>query len=192
MRIRPVEHNDLTWLAEQRNRPELRRWFRQPTLLTSQDQERWFTGIQSFGPSFIIENAIEDPLTRTGCNSFRVGYASLNHVNWVTRSAEFSLFISPEHQKLGLGGQALKWLLDHAFLDLNLHLVYGEVFAGNPAMRLYEGMGFKQDGILRDRAFKEGSYHSSYMISITQDEWRSRQDDLSRMENARMQMGDEG
>ena len=42
MLIRPMERDDLDWVREQRNRPECRKWFRQPNLITKEHQEEWF------------------------------------------------------------------------------------------------------------------------------------------------------
>ena len=163
MEVRPVCQEDLNWLADQRNRPELRRWFRQPSLLSEQDQGTWYQSIRAFGPTFILHEGLK-----------RLGYISLNHIQWTHRTAEFSIFVIPEVQGKGYGGTGLAWLLDHAFNDLNLHLVYGEVFSGNPGMTLYKKLGFVQEGTLRDRYFKDGAYQPCDMISITEKEWRAR------------------
>ena len=56
---------------------------------------------------------------------------------------------------------------------MKLHRVDLKVLDYNKrAIRCYEKCGFKIDGILRDSAFIEGSFHSDIIMSILEDEWK--------------------
>ncbi len=167
--LSPVEQEHLTWLRDQRNRAELNRWFRQPWMLTTSDQEKWFHSLQNREKHCFIVTAAAGESSRA---SQKVGYVALNQVNFITRTAEFSIFIVPEFQAHGYGKKALEKLFAFAFDNLNMHLIWGEVYEGNPALALYLKMGFRKEGVLRDRAFKEGRYWSSTILSLTENEWR--------------------
>jgi RimJ/RimL family protein N-acetyltransferase len=50
-------------------------------------------------------------------------------------------------------------MLQHAFGDLNIHRVYLSVLADNArAIRLYERIGFRHEGVQREAVFKCGRY----------------------------------
>jgi RimJ/RimL family protein N-acetyltransferase len=106
-----------------------------------------------------------DPLTN-------IGVAGLTSIDRHNRSAEFSLYIAPEHQKKAYGAKALELLLYHGFEDMGLNRIWGEVFAGNPAMHMFQKLGFKAEGCLRDTYWKHGEFIDSHMISMLAREFR--------------------
>jgi diamine N-acetyltransferase len=100
-----------------------------------------------------------------------VGICGLTSIDHVGRTAEFSILINSVFRRKGLAGKALKTLLWHGFSDLNLNLIWGETFVGNPAISLYERLGFTKEGTLRERYFKEGAYIDTHVYSIKRDEF---------------------
>jgi RimJ/RimL family protein N-acetyltransferase len=73
---------------------------------------------------------------------------------------------APDHQKEGYGKQALQALINHGFLDWGFNRIWGEVFDGNPAMKIFEGLGFQADGICREAYFRNGGFCDSHIISV--------------------------
>jgi RimJ/RimL family protein N-acetyltransferase len=70
-----------------------------------------------------------------------------------------------------LAKKALKMLFKFGFDDLNLHLIWGETFDGNPACALFERIGMEKEGTRRDFYFKEGKFISCHLYSITSDQF---------------------
>ena len=89
-----------------------------------------------------------------------VGVAYLLGIDWISRSAEFSIQIGVESARgQGIGETATRQTLAHAFDDLNLHRIHLTALASNTrAIKLYEKMGFRAEGLLRQAAFKKGRY----------------------------------
>jgi Acetyltransferases, including N-acetylases of ribosomal proteins len=132
-------------------------------LISDLDQKQWF------------EKQNNDPHTHmytVWCKANRVGAAGLTSHDFQNRRAEFSLYIDPEKQENGIGTAALKTLLNHGFKNLNLHSIWGETFEDNKAMKMFESLGFKQEGVRRDFYFKKGKYINAYLYSILEDEWK--------------------
>lgn len=76
------------------------------------------------------------------------------------------------HLGKGYGTEAMRLAVDYGFRVLKLHRIGLDVFDFNPrAIRVYEKIGFKQEGIQRDTLFYDGEYHSSIMMAILEDEW---------------------
>lgn len=155
-----MEVRDLEWVRNERNRPENRQWFRQDHLISQAEQERWFARTDM--RSFVIDDSGEE-----------IGVVSLSHLDAVARKCEFSIMISPEKRNKGHGSKALCSLLEHAFNDLNMNMVYSDVFVSNPALQMYEKIGFKRYGILPNWYWKDGKYVDSVVIAITKDEFNS-------------------
>jgi diamine N-acetyltransferase len=59
----------------------------------------------------------------------------------------------------GYGTAAVNTMVNYAFDELRLHLIYGYIGTQNiPSQKLFEKCGFVQEGIMRQRVFKRGEY----------------------------------
>jgi RimJ/RimL family protein N-acetyltransferase len=106
-------------------------------------------------------------------NDLHIGNVNLTAISWINRSAEFSIMLGDKSQwGKGLGTEATKLMLKHAFEELNLHRVYLTVRNDNEsAMKLYEKAGFKQEGIMRESVFKNNKYVTMNLMSILKNEF---------------------
>ncbi|OUQ86314.1 GNAT family N-acetyltransferase [Brevibacillus brevis] len=104
-----------------------------------------------------------------------IGITSLIQIDLKNRNAECIIDIGEkEYWGKGYGREALKLLLDYAFLEMNLHRVSLRVFSFNErAIKLYERLGFKQEGISRQFLFREGKWHDIVHMGILQQEYIS-------------------
>ncbi|MGK5511337.1 GNAT family N-acetyltransferase [Brevibacillus formosus] len=102
-----------------------------------------------------------------------IGITSLIQIDLKNRNAECIIDIGEkEYWGKGYGREALKLLLDYAFLEMNLHRVSLRVFSFNEkAIKLYERLGFKQEGISRQFLFREGKWHDIVHMGILQQEY---------------------
>jgi len=97
-----------------------------------------------------------------------VGLVSLTGIDPVHRRAEFHLLIGRRdlHGR-GIGTDATRLMLKHAFNDLNLHRVFLSVLAHNAAaIRVYEKAGFVREGTARESAYKRGRYEDMLQMAI--------------------------
>jgi RimJ/RimL family protein N-acetyltransferase len=148
-----------TW----RNDPAIWKWCRQNDAISDVAQERWFERQAA-------DQTIKMYWIQVG--ECRVGVCGLTSIDRENRRAEFSLYIDPKEQGRGLARKALRTLLHHAFRNLNLHLVWGESFDGNPAIKLFRSLGFVCEGVRQDFYFRDGAYIDALLFSITEDQWR--------------------
>jgi RimJ/RimL family protein N-acetyltransferase len=73
----------------------------------------------------------------------------------------------------GYGSEAIRLVVNHGFKELNLHRISLEVFDFNPrAIHVYEKVGFKREGVMRDALFYDGEYHNTIMMGILESEWQ--------------------
>ena len=153
-----IEPTDLEQMRRWRNDERIRKWCRQTDLIAPHEQEAWFLGCRE--KMFAIRHSGK-----------LVGVAGLTSVDTVARRAEFSLYIGPQHWRKGLARAALKTLFRHGFDSLNLHLIWGETFDGNPALSLFKSLGMVVEGVRRDFYYKGGKYINASLISIKKDEF---------------------
>lgn len=93
------------------------------------------------------------------------------------------------HWGQGYGRDAVRTLLDYAFLHRNAHKVWLEVAEDNErAIRCYKSCGFVQEGRIRENAWRDGRYVDELVMGILRDEW----DALRRRESGPTLFGEEG
>jgi RimJ/RimL family protein N-acetyltransferase len=103
-----------------------------------------------------------------GSSQKLLGVVYLLEIDWVSRNAEFAIQIGETGERgRGVGTEATRLALDHAFNDLNLHRVHLTVLASNAAaIALYERTGFRAEGLLRQAFFKEGRHVDAIPMAI--------------------------
>ena len=97
-----------------------------------------------------------------------VGNVKLGPINWVHRNAEFGILVgAPEARGRGIGTEATKLILAHAFERLNLHRVgLGVVADNDPAIRSYRKVGFEVEGTYRQAILREGEFRDLCRMGI--------------------------
>lgn len=145
-----------------RNDPLIFQWCRQYEELNWLNHLEWFSQVQK-------DPKIKMYMVYDG--GTLVGVCGFTDVDWINRRAEFSLYIGPEFHGDGLGIAALGALLGHGFNALNLNCIWGECFDGNPAMKTFKKLGFKEEGRRRQFYYREGKYIDAILVSILKDEY---------------------
>lgn len=149
-----------------RNDPKIYRWCRQATTITYGQHQEYWQKVDS-DPSKQFYGIYHMTTTKTT----PIGVCGFTSINGIIRSAEFSMYIATAHQSKGYAKEALVELFSRGFYELGLNKIWGETFEDNPAMMLFNWLGMRKDGLLRDAYFKNGKYCNAYVISILRREW---------------------
>lgn len=101
-----------------------------------------------------------------------VGEVVLNEWEEGNSSCNFRILIGPAGRDRGLGTEATRLILGHAFEALGLHRVSLEVYAFNPrGQRAYEKVGFVCEGIRRDALLFDDEWVDSILMAVLDREW---------------------
>lgn len=97
-----------------------------------------------------------------------IGEIRLERVNFHDRRAFMAIGIfDPASLGSGLGTDAIRLLLEHAFKTLELHRISIRVLAYNSrAIRAYRKCGFREEGRERETAFVNGQWHDDIMMGL--------------------------
>ena len=64
------------------------------------------------------------------------------------------------------GKNTIALLTDYAFGELNLHRLWVEIFDTIPKnIKFFESVNFKKEGMLRDKLWRNGKWHNSFVYS---------------------------
>ena len=104
-----------------------------------------------------------------------VGEAVLNDLSDVDQTCGFRILVGPRGRGRGLGTEATRLIVHHAFRPTDLHRIELEVYAFNPrARRVYEKVGFVVEGRRRDALRFDDERVDAIMMSVLRPEWAAR------------------
>ena len=107
-------------------------------------------------------------------NDLLIGICTIGNVDLISSKCEIAISLTSKNQNHGLGSLALRLLITYIFDNLNLHKITLHVLSFNKAaIHVYEKLGFKRQGVLREDAFKFGRYYDSYYYELLKSEWKN-------------------
>jgi len=101
-----------------------------------------------------------------------IGSVYLQNIDMFHKNAEYGIFIGEvDSLGKGYGSDAAKLALDYAFDVLKLHKVYLRVLNNNDrAIKSYEKVGFKIEGVLKDEVFVDGAYCDVVRMAVVKED----------------------
>lgn len=156
--------------------PAVVRWYRDPEIarltryqtrpMTEAEIERFFQ-VRMLALDALAYSIVELPSWRV------IGFTTFSALDPDNGSVLFHITIG-EHDAWGhgLGTEATRLMLAHAFERLMLHRVGLTVFSYNGrAIRAYEKAGFRIEGRLRDAILREGRYFDEVQMGVLAEDW---------------------
>ena len=159
--LRAIEEKDLIFLQEMLNDPGIEKMTGGSCFPVSYDrQKRWY---ESYDQQKELRCMIE---IKGGAT---IGCIMLTNIDWKNRTAELSQKTKATREQRVEHDlwDAMMGFLNYAFNELGLNCIYGTVLEYNLLSRkLAQKCGLKEEGILRERIFKNGKYHNVIANSV--------------------------
>lgn len=181
-RLRPIEARDSERLWEAVQDPEGTRLTGTTAVFTRDQIDEWARTVSDRPGRY--DWAICPAAMRDGkpVSDDMIGEIVLNDLDEAVGSANLRLQLLPNYRGRGYGREAIDEVLRFAFDGVesdagpHLHRVSLDVLSINPrAEALYESLGFRQEGRLRD-VYRDGdTWADAIVMSILEDEWRALQ-----------------
>lgn len=137
-----------------------------PGWLTVEQRETWYATRADF------DDRLDLAVVDRASGRF-AGEVVLNELDADNQSCNFRIILFySQNRNRGLGTEATRLILAHAFETVGLHRVDLEVYAYNPrARRVYEKVGFVYEGTKRQSLLWDGEWVDADIMSILADEW---------------------
>jgi len=101
-----------------------------------------------------------------------IGTVTLAHIDRPHRRASVGFALATSAWGQGYATEAVTRLIEHAFDDLELHRLEADVDPRNePSLGLLERLGFRREGLLRERYHLAGEVQDSVMMGLLRTEW---------------------
>ena len=171
--IKPSELADVPAIVALRNDPSTLLQLHDANQYNVTETENWLRALASTSKRYSIFEWVNSPGMPPDCGEF-LGLVRIDRIDSVNRNCAVGLDLVAAHRGKGLAAKVYAWLLDYLFHQLNMHMVYLEVLESNErAIRLYERLGFRVDGRLRQRIFRNGTYEDSILMSLLRSEYET-------------------
>ena len=164
--LRAIEKSDLKTLLEWRNKPQLRKYFREYRELSWDQQIWWYENI-------VLKDDKVRMFSIADHNNILLGACGLCYINWVDRNADFSIYLG--HNDIYIDDElaidAAKSLIKYGFEELNLHRLWAEIYDfDQPKTEMFDTLGFELDGRHRETHWTDGKWCDSLFFSLLKQE----------------------
>jgi [ribosomal protein S5]-alanine N-acetyltransferase len=101
-----------------------------------------------------------------------IGVVFLLNIDLFNRAGSCPIFIGKEYWGNGYGTEARMLILKYAFYERGLFRITDYVIEDNIAsLKLHEKCGYKQEGIMRKAAFKNGEFVNEYILGCLKEDF---------------------
>lgn len=164
--FRPIEFSDLETLRLIRNDATTILNLGTVELIAPQEQENWWKALDQSKTAkrfSIVELSTQDV----------IGMARIQHIETVNRNCEIGLDIAKHKRGKGLGRMSYRAILDYLFNHYNMNMVYLRYIPTNTvASHLYNSLGFKETGFLKEFIYRDGKYLDYKIMCMTKNEYQ--------------------
>ncbi|RVU55713.1 GNAT family N-acetyltransferase [Anaerosphaera multitolerans] len=163
MHIRPLEKKDLKDVHKINNELKIMAyWFEEPYQSLSELESLYERHLRDESERrFVVEE-----------KGVFAGIVELVELDYIHRNCEIQVIITDKFKGMGLAEKSMIEIVSYAFDILNMHKVYLYVDTDNKkAIHIYEKLGFKEEGYLREHFYTMGEYKDSFMMGVLKREW---------------------
>ena len=153
--IRPANPEEGSYLAKWLTDPAILRWFPMIDAREIDDAVKIWMGYSKFQACF---TAYE--------NGSPVGMSTL-YIQPYQKFAHqclFAIIVDEKHRNKGIGKALMEHMFQAAKNQFKIEILHLEVYSGNPAIRLYERLGFKEFGRQPRFIKTDGEYLDKIMM----------------------------
>lgn len=159
----PLSSKDTEYITNLRNKNEVNKNFFSNSPTYDFEHEKWLNQINNNDIHLIIKNKGE-----------KAGIINITKFDYLNEKCEYGIALDPEYSGKGIAYKASKLLLNYVFSNLKIRKIYLELFSDNMrAKKLYEKIGFKQEGYFKEEIFKNGEFKNVIRMAHYKSEWEN-------------------
>jgi RimJ/RimL family protein N-acetyltransferase len=166
--LRPLEREDARVLMPWFNDPDVIRFLQRHRPVSLAEEEAFLRRAAESETELVLGIVLR-------ADDRLIGGTGLHRVDLRNRHASFGISIGDKScWGKGYGTEATRLIVRHAFETLNLNRVWLHVYEYNErALKVYQKVGFRIEGRLRQDIFCEGRYWDTFVMAVLREEWEA-------------------
>jgi len=147
------------------NEPETLRWLSDTHPVSTEEQQVWFASLQK-------SNTSRRYVAREVSGKKMIGVFRFDRLDTQNHSVEVGLDITTDSRRQGFAREIYEKMIPYFFDELLLNRLSLLTLKRNlPAISLYESLGFKREGILRQAIKRDLEFEDAYQYSLLASEF---------------------
>lgn len=170
--ISPIILSDSEEVRLIHNHPENLKWLSDSRLVSRVEQVNWVNSIiaSKVSSRFVVREKVDSRI---------IGVFRFDRYDRQNLSAEIGLDIAFSSRRQGFAREVYINMFPYLFIDLKLNRLSLITLARNiPAIKLYEGLGFTREGMLREVIKRETEYLDVFQYSMLASEYRAKYESI--------------
>lgn len=160
--LRKITPDDVNSLLKLFGNPEVVQFIETQPIKTLEQADEW---LKWLGGAFAAKDGLRWGITLH--DGTFIGSAGLNRLNREAHYAEISCDINQHFWGQGYGQEAMREVMQFGWEQMSLNRIEATVVKGNTrSVHVMEKLGFKKEGLLRQRLLKGGTYFDIYIFSV--------------------------
>jgi ribosomal-protein-serine acetyltransferase len=169
LRLLEERHAATAFAAADRDRAYLREWL--PWVDRTTEVEHTAKFIRTSLQQFAENDGLSAGIWR---GDEYIGGIGTTKIDWVNHKVEIGYWIASRFQGRGIVTEACRVLIDHIFLEWQLHRVEIHCAIGNEkSCAIPKRLGFQFEGVLREAHLLNGIYQDVNVYAMLSREWKA-------------------
>lgn len=169
IKLIPMGLKDAEFIVNLRNKEEVFNYSFSNIPLYDFGHNRWLNEINTTNNIFFIIEHKEK----------KIGYINITNIDYLNEKGEYAIALDPQETGKGIAYKASQLLFNYVFTNLKINKIYLLVFSENErAKKLYEKLGFEQEGYFKKEVFKNGRFQNVIRMALFRDEWLKNEDNI--------------
>ncbi|MFB6133907.1 MAG: GNAT family N-acetyltransferase [Halanaeroarchaeum sp.] len=161
--LHTIESEDIPFLQEMINDPEVRRYLTRNEPLTMEQEREWFEEHVSSDEGVTLLVVTDDG---------PAGTVGMQEIPQMQGSAEVGISLATAHWGQGYGTAASRLLTEYAFRERRLHRLVVQVYDPNEgSKRIWEKLGYRHESVHEEAAYVDGAYVDLHRYAVLESEW---------------------
>jgi len=168
--LRKMTPQDVTALLKHFGNPEVIKFIDMQPIKTIEQADEWLRWMGGF---FAARDGLRWGVVLKADGSF-IGSGGLHNWNKEANYAELGFDIAAEQWRQGYATEVASALIEFGWNQLNLNRIEADILQGNLGSGLVlEKLGFRKEGVLRQRVRKGGKYYDIYLYGLLRSDYRA-------------------
>ena len=161
--LREMTPQDVTALLKHLGNPAVTKYIDMKPIQTREQADEWLRWMGSY---FSARDGLRWGVTLKTDGTF-MGSAGIHHWNREARYAEVGFDLAEPYWGQGYATEVVRAIVKFGLERFHLNRIEADVIEGNSAsMRVLEKIGFRHEGILRERVYKDETYHNVHLFAL--------------------------
>ena len=172
VKLAPLERKHIDHFLKWFNDPEITQYLMMYKPLTRDWEEEWFDALKHkedavYFSIYVINENKSDAI---------IGNCAIQDINSKNRACSCGITIGEkDYQNKGYGTEAMEMLVEYGFNTLNMNRIELTVYEFNiRAYKLYQKVGFIEEGRKRQARYHNGRYHDEIIMAILREDWETK------------------